>query len=188
MNRSPSGKPVGGAGLRHPLPDPFWPPLQPRRAPGRPLNIVVLYADDWRHDKLGCAGNPVVRTPRLDQLAREGIRFKRNCVTTSICGVQPGDFLDRAVDVGHGNTAFGAFKTPWSEPGPPASRAGLLERALSASGTPVTSPPRTSTSACLRRPALFHQPDERPIHVTRKNEGRCVSTSCADAPPSGRFA
>jgi hypothetical protein len=31
--------------------------------PQRPLNIVLLYADDWRHDTLGCAGNPVVRTP-----------------------------------------------------------------------------------------------------------------------------
>ena len=36
-----------------------------------PLNIVVLYADDWRFDTLGVAGNPVVKTPNLDQLARE---------------------------------------------------------------------------------------------------------------------
>jgi arylsulfatase A-like enzyme len=56
-------------------------------AEAKPLNIVVLYADDWRHDTLGVAGNPVVRTPQLDQFAREGFRFTRNCVTTSICGV-----------------------------------------------------------------------------------------------------
>ena len=36
----------------------------------QPQNIVVLYADDWRHDTLGCAGHPVVQTPRLDALAR----------------------------------------------------------------------------------------------------------------------
>src|SRR5262245_38089408 len=30
------------------------------------MNVVVLYADDWRHDTLGCAGNPVVKTPNLD--------------------------------------------------------------------------------------------------------------------------
>ena len=46
----------------------------PADAP-RPLNVVLLYADDWRHDTLGAAGNPVVRTPHLDRLAREGLRF-----------------------------------------------------------------------------------------------------------------
>ena len=29
-------------------------------AADKPLNILVLYADDWRHDTLGVAGNPVV--------------------------------------------------------------------------------------------------------------------------------
>ena len=26
----------------------------------KPLNILVLHADDWRYNTLGCAGNPVV--------------------------------------------------------------------------------------------------------------------------------
>jgi hypothetical protein len=56
-------------------------------SPAKPLSIVLLYADDWRHDTLGCAGNPVVQTPRLDQLARDGVRFTHNSVTTAICGV-----------------------------------------------------------------------------------------------------
>lgn len=53
----------------------------------KPLNIVLLYADDWRHDTLGCAGNPVVQTPHLDKMAQQGVRFSHNCVTTSICWV-----------------------------------------------------------------------------------------------------
>jgi arylsulfatase len=52
-----------------------------------PLNILLLYADDWRYDTLGIAGNPIVKTPVLDQLASEGIHFTENCVTTSICWV-----------------------------------------------------------------------------------------------------
>ncbi len=44
-------------------------------AAAKPLNILVLYADDWRHDTLGVAGNPVVKTPNLDRLAGEGMRF-----------------------------------------------------------------------------------------------------------------
>ena len=51
-----------------------------------PLNILVLVADDLRHDSLGCAGNPVVLTPQLDRLATRGIRFTHSCVTTAICG------------------------------------------------------------------------------------------------------
>ena len=52
----------------------------------KPMNIVVLFADDWRHDTLGCAGHPVLKTPNLDRLAGEGNRFTRACVTTAICG------------------------------------------------------------------------------------------------------
>lgn len=54
----------------------------------KPLNIVVLYADDWRHDDLGIASHGVVHTPFLDWLAsHQAIRFTRNCVTTSVCWI-----------------------------------------------------------------------------------------------------
>ena len=41
----------------------------------KPMNVLILYADDWRYNTLGCAGNPVVQTPNLDRLATEGMRF-----------------------------------------------------------------------------------------------------------------
>ncbi len=88
-----------------------------------PMNILVLYADDWRHDTLGVAGNPVVITPVLDQLARQGIRFTENCVTTSICGVSRATLFTGQWMSRHGNEAFGSFKTPWSETYP-----GLLRK------------------------------------------------------------
>ncbi len=81
----------------------------------KPLNIVVLFADDWRHDTLGCAGNPVVKTPHLDALASEGVRFTHNYVTTSICGVSRATLFTGQWMSRHGNKAFEAFKTPWSE-------------------------------------------------------------------------
>ena len=52
----------------------------------KPLNILLLYPDDWRHDSIGGVA-PVVQTPFLNQLAREGIRFTHNMVTTSICWI-----------------------------------------------------------------------------------------------------
>lgn len=80
-----------------------------------PLNVVVLYADDWRHDTLGAAGHPVVRTPRLDQLARDGVRFSHNYVTTSICGVSRATYFTGQWMARHGNRAFAMFTTPWAE-------------------------------------------------------------------------
>ncbi|MEY4940426.1 MAG: hypothetical protein RIQ93_2161 [Verrucomicrobiota bacterium] len=82
---------------------------------GRPLNIVVLYADDWRFDTLGCAGNPIVKTPALDQMASEGIRFTHHYVTTSICGVSRASLFTGQWMSRHGNPAFQMFRTPWAE-------------------------------------------------------------------------
>lgn len=78
-------------------------------------NIVILYADDWRFDTLGCAGNPIVKTPNLDALAKEGVRFTHNCVTTSICGVSRSSLLTGQWMSRHGNRAFNAFGTLWDE-------------------------------------------------------------------------
>ena len=81
----------------------------------KPLNILILYADDWRHDTLGCAGNKVVKTPNLDSLAKKGVRFTQNCVTTSICGVSRANLLTGQWMSRHGNEAFAMFKTPWEQ-------------------------------------------------------------------------
>lgn len=80
-----------------------------------PMNILVLYADDWRHDTMGVAGNPVVKTPTLDRMARDGMRFTQNCVTTSICGISRATLLTGQWMSRHGNRAFKPFKTPWAE-------------------------------------------------------------------------
>jgi len=89
----------------------------------KPLNILILYADDWRHDTLGSAGNPVVKTPHLDQLAKEGMRFTSNCVTTAICGVSRATLFTGQWMSRHGNPAFAMFTTPWAETYPGLLRA-----------------------------------------------------------------
>jgi len=48
-------------------------------------NILFLLTDDQRWDALGAMGNPVIRTPHLDELAGRGVVFEKNFVTTSIC-------------------------------------------------------------------------------------------------------
>jgi arylsulfatase A-like enzyme len=89
----------------------------------KPLNVLLFLADDWRFDTLGCAGNPVVRTPNLDALAKEGVRFTHAGVTTSICGVSRATILTGQWMSRHGNRAFAMFNTPWSETFPGILRA-----------------------------------------------------------------
>jgi arylsulfatase A-like enzyme len=48
-------------------------------------NIIFFLTDDQRADFLGCAGHPIVKTPNIDRLAAEGVRFENMFVTTSIC-------------------------------------------------------------------------------------------------------
>ena len=43
-----------------------------------PLNLVVIIADTFRADHLGCYGNDWIKTPNFDRLAREGVVFT-NC-------------------------------------------------------------------------------------------------------------
>jgi len=52
-----------------------------------PPNIVFFFADDQTTSTLGCYGNPIIQTPNIDALAREGTRFDNACVSHSICWV-----------------------------------------------------------------------------------------------------
>lgn len=54
------------------------------RAEERP-NFVLVIADDVSDDDLGCFGNPAIKTPNLDRLAREGRAFDRAYLTCSSC-------------------------------------------------------------------------------------------------------
>ncbi len=48
-------------------------------------NIILLIADDMAWDDSGAYGHKTVRTPNLDNLARQGMRFDRAFLTASSC-------------------------------------------------------------------------------------------------------
>lgn len=43
-------------------------------------NVLFLFADDQRADAMGCSGNSYIKTPNIDKLADNGIRFTNNYV------------------------------------------------------------------------------------------------------------
>lgn len=48
-------------------------------------NIIYIYADDLGYGELGCYGQQKIRTPFLDQLAAEGIRFTQHYSGAPVC-------------------------------------------------------------------------------------------------------
>lgn len=48
-------------------------------------NIVFFIADDVSQDDFGCYGHPVIKTPHIDSLAANGMRFDNAYLTTSSC-------------------------------------------------------------------------------------------------------
>jgi arylsulfatase A-like enzyme len=72
----------------------------------RPPNFVFLLTDDQRWDSLGCMGNPVIRTPHIDALARGGVTFENAFVTTSICMASRASIFSGQYERTHGIHAF----------------------------------------------------------------------------------
>src|SRR5437588_13117287 len=53
-------------------------------SPARP-NIVLILADDIGYGDLGCYGATKARTPNVDRLAKEGVRFTDAHASASVC-------------------------------------------------------------------------------------------------------
>src|SRR5918992_3050779 len=51
----------------------------------RPPNVVILFADDLGYGDLGCYGHPSIRTPHLDRMAAEGMRFTDFYSAAPVC-------------------------------------------------------------------------------------------------------
>lgn len=56
-----------------------WEPVEAK-------NVLLLISDNQSWYDTGCYGNSVVLTPNLDQLARQGVRFRQAFATTASCG------------------------------------------------------------------------------------------------------
>ena len=67
-------------------------------------NVLFILCDDLRPDALGCYGSKHVKTPNIDRLAQEGVRFANTFCTTSLCSPSRGSILSGLYAHAHGVT------------------------------------------------------------------------------------
>jgi N-acetylglucosamine-6-sulfatase len=74
-------------------------------------DIVFILGDNHNARTMGCAGHPVIETPAMDRLAREGVRFENAFNTTSLCSPSRASILTGAYVHSHG---VKNNHTPWT--------------------------------------------------------------------------
>ncbi len=69
-------------------------------------NIVFILTDDQRWNALGFAGNDIIKTPNMDELARQGLYFQNAFASTPICAASRASLLTGLYERTH-NYTFG---------------------------------------------------------------------------------
>lgn len=82
---------LGLVALSFGMPEVAWAsqPAQPKKRP----NVIFILTDDLGYGDLGCQGNTKVKTPHIDKLARQGMRFTQFYVTSPVCTPSRASFL-----------------------------------------------------------------------------------------------
>ena len=85
-------------------------------ATDKPLkpNIVIIFTDDQGYADLACYGNKKNKTPRLDQLAKEGTRFT-SFYSQTVCGPSRSALLTGRQPIRSGGWGMPANEITWAE-------------------------------------------------------------------------
>ena len=68
-------------------------------------NFIIIFVDDLGYGDLGTYGHPTIKTPNLDQMASEGMRFTQFYVGSSICTPSRAALLTGRLPVRSGMTS-----------------------------------------------------------------------------------
>jgi len=124
----------------------------PGSAAERPPNFVILFADDLGYGDLGCYGHPTIRTPNLDRMAAEGMRFTQFYSAACVCTPSRAALMTGRLPIRSGLSGVRRVLFPKSTGGIPASEITMAE-ALK---------PRGYASACIGKWHLGHLPQYLP--------------------------
>ena len=122
-------------------------------AQAAPPNIIIIMADDLGYGDLGCYGHPSIRTPHLDRMAAEGLRFTDFYSGAPVCTPSRAALLTGRLPVRSGMTSERRrVLFPNSAGGLPAREITIAE-ALRQKGY---------ATACIGKWHLGHKPDFLP--------------------------
>lgn len=99
----------------------------PAAAQKSPPNIIIIFADDLGYGDLGCYGHPTIRTPNLDRMAAEGMRFTQFYVAANICSPSRAALLTGKLPVRMGMTGGSGVFFPNSAGGLPQTETTIAE-------------------------------------------------------------
>jgi arylsulfatase A-like enzyme len=80
----------------------IWIAVAASSSAARPPNIVLVLTDNQGAWTLGCYGNPDIRTPNIDRLAREGMLFERCYSSNAVCSPTRATLLTGLMPSQHG--------------------------------------------------------------------------------------
>jgi arylsulfatase A-like enzyme len=83
-----------------------WLSLSVGIAAERRPNVVFILTDNQGAWTLGCYGNPDIRTPHIDRLASEGMKFTRALSSNPVCSPTRATFLTGLIPSQHGLHSF----------------------------------------------------------------------------------
>jgi arylsulfatase len=93
-------------------------------APARQPNIIMIYADDLGYGDLGCYGHPTIRTPNLDRMASEGLKFTQFYSAAPVCTPSRAALMTGRLPVRSG---LSRVLFPYSDGGMPESEVTVAE-------------------------------------------------------------
>jgi arylsulfatase A-like enzyme len=85
-------------------------------AAGRP-NIIFLLTDDQRDNTLGAMGHPFVKTPNLDRLLRDSVRFRNTYIASPVCAPSRVSFFTGMLERVHGvgfSSSYALTEAQWA--------------------------------------------------------------------------
>ncbi|MFX0082440.1 MAG: sulfatase [Candidatus Hodarchaeota archaeon] len=76
------------------------------------MNVLFIITDQQRADHLSCMGNPLLKTPNIDSIANEGVKFTNYYCSTPICMPNRASFFTGVYPSVHGTRSNGINLNP----------------------------------------------------------------------------